>query len=68
MPLQVVTLEPLVQGERSVASIRLLSRAKHAHKKRSTTFYRDEISAQGTYLLTNISEKFFCCLNHRVRL
>ncbi|CAM3214191.1 conserved hypothetical protein [Xenorhabdus nematophila F1] len=59
MPLQVVTLEPLVQGERSVASIRLLGLAKHAHKKQSTTFYRDEISAQGTYLLTNTSEKFF---------
>ncbi|BET97890.1 hypothetical protein TCT1_28110 [Xenorhabdus sp. TCT-1] len=59
MPLQVVTLEPLVQGERSVVAIRLPGLAKHAHKKRSTTFYRDEISAQGTSLLTNTSEKFF---------
>lgn len=58
MPRQVVTLEPLVQGERSVAPIRLLGLAKHAHKERSTTFYRYEISAQGTYLLTHTSEKF----------
>ncbi|PHM33271.1 conserved hypothetical protein [Xenorhabdus innexi] len=40
MPLQVVTLEPLVQGEHGVAPIRLLGLAKHAHKKRSTTFYQ----------------------------
>ncbi len=40
MPLQVVTLEPLVQGERRVVSIRLLGLAKHAHKKQSTTFYK----------------------------
>ncbi len=39
MPLQVVTLEPLVQGERSVVSLRLLGRAEHAHRLRSTTFY-----------------------------
>ncbi|PHM74355.1 hypothetical protein Xkoz_00906 [Xenorhabdus kozodoii] len=58
MPLQVVTLEPLVQGERRVVAIRLLGLAKLAHKKRSTTFYGDEISAQGTDLLTNTSEKF----------
>ncbi|CDG20393.1 conserved protein of unknown function [Xenorhabdus poinarii G6] len=59
MPLQAVTLEPLVQGERGVVSIRLLGLAKHAHKKQSTTFYKNEISAQGTNLLTNTSEKFF---------
>ncbi|PHM55715.1 hypothetical protein Xhom_02466 [Xenorhabdus hominickii] len=68
MPLQVVTLEPLVQGERRVVFIRLLGLAKHAHKKQSTTFYGDEISAQGTCLLTNTSEKFFCCLKHLNRL
>ncbi|PHM26980.1 hypothetical protein Xbud_02550 [Xenorhabdus budapestensis] len=64
MPLQVVTLEPLVQGERGVAPIRLLGLAKHAHKERNTTFYRYEISAQGTSLHTNTSEKIFYYLNH----
>lgn len=32
MPSQAVTLEPLVQGERSVASIRLPERIRYAHR------------------------------------
>lgn len=32
MPSQAVTLEPLVQGECVVATIRLLGRTEHAHR------------------------------------
>ncbi len=57
MPPQAVTLEPLVQGEYAVATIRLLGRTEHAHRLRSVTFCWYEISAQGTGPLANISEK-----------
>ncbi len=33
MPLQAVTLEPLVQGERSIATFRLPERSRHAHQR-----------------------------------
>lgn len=59
MPPQAVTLEPLVQGECSVAVLRLLGRTEHAHRPRSVTFCWYEISAQGTGPLTNIPEKFY---------
>ncbi|SFN07907.1 hypothetical protein SAMN05216516_102253 [Izhakiella capsodis] len=57
MPLQAVTLEPLVQGECVVVAIRLPGLTGHAHKPRSATFCAVEISAQGTGPLANISEK-----------
>ncbi len=57
MPPQAVTLEPLVQGEYAVATIRLLGRTEHAHRLQSVTLYWYEISAQGTGPLANISEK-----------
>ena len=59
MPPQAVTLEPLVQGECVVATIRLLGRTEHAHKLRSATFCGNEISAQGTGPHANISEKIY---------
>lgn len=58
MPPQAVTLEPLVQGERSVETLRLLGRAEHAHRSGIATFLWYEISAQGTDPLANTSEKF----------
>jgi len=57
MPPQAVTLEPLVQGEYAVATIRLLGRTEHAHRLQSVTLCWYEISAQGTGPLANISEK-----------
>ena len=57
MPPQAVTLEPLVQGEHAVITIRLLGRTEHAHRLQSVTFCFFEISAQGTGPLANISEK-----------
>ncbi len=57
MPPQAVTLEPLVQGEHAVATIRLLGRTEHAHRLQSVTLCWYEISAQGTGPLANISEK-----------
>lgn len=57
MPPQAVTLEPLVQGECAVATIRLLGRTEHAHRLQSATLCWYEISAQGTGPLANISEK-----------
>lgn len=33
MPSQAVTLEPLVQGERSLATFRLPERIRHAHQR-----------------------------------
>jgi len=63
MPLQAVTLEPLVQGEHVVIVFRLLGRTEHAHRPWSATFCWYEISAQGTGPLANISEKFFLLLN-----
>lgn len=58
MPPQAVTLEPLVQGERSVETLRLLGRAEHAQRSGIATFLWYEISAQGTGPLANTSEKF----------
>lgn len=63
MPLQAVTLEPLVQGEHVVIVLRLLGRTEHAHRLWSATFCWYEISAQGTGPLANISEKFCLLLN-----
>lgn len=57
MPPQAVTLEPLVQGEYAVVTIRLLGRTEHAHRLQSVTLCWYEISAQGTGPLANISEK-----------
>lgn len=37
MPPQAVTLEPLVQGEYAVVTIRLPGRAGHAHRLQSAT-------------------------------
>ena len=58
MPPQAVTLEPLVQGEHTVAIIRLPGRTGHAHKLQALHSVWFEISAQGTGPLANISEKF----------
>lgn len=58
MPPPAVTLEPSVQGERSVETLRLLGRAEHAHRSGIATFLWYEISAQGTDPLANTSEKF----------
>lgn len=57
MPPQAVTLEPLVQGEYAVVTIRLLGQTEHAHRLQSVTLCWYEISAQGTGPLANISEK-----------
>ncbi len=59
MSLQVVTLEPLVQGEHSVATLRLLGQTEHAHQTTehhilSCMKYR----LRGLSPFTNISEKF----------
>ncbi len=59
MPPQAVTLEPLVQGECAVVTIRLLGRTEHAHKLQSATLCFVEISAQGTGPHANISEKIY---------
>lgn len=59
MPPQAVTLEPLVQGEYAVATIRLPGRAGHAHRSQSDTLCWYEISAQGADPLANISEKIY---------
>lgn len=66
MPPQAVTLEPMVQGEHSVAAIRLPERIGYAHKQQITTFYVFRISAQGTGPLANISEKFGGCVKHLI--
>ncbi len=58
MPPQAVTLEPVVQGECVVVTLRLPGRTGRAHRPRSNTFLFFEISAQGTGPLANISEKF----------
>lgn len=58
MPPQAVTLEPVVQGECVVTTLRLPGRTGHAHRSWSVTFCLFEISAQGTGPLANISEKF----------
>lgn len=59
MPPQAVTLEPMVQGERSVLTLRLLGRTEHAHQLKIATFLWYKLSAQGTGPLANTSEKFY---------
>ncbi len=67
MPLWAVTLEPLVQGERDAATLRLLGEPSMLTNHRTSHPYWYKISAQGTRPLANISENFLLTVESIIR-
>ena len=66
MPPQAVTLEPLVQGERSLATFRLPERIRHAHQRKNHILFGMKYRLRGLARLRTSQRNLFENLRYSV--